>query len=111
MASVRRCRDPPFGLSILFVIDLLNSFRDHSSLSVAASWPRGILSRGILVYHFNKTLAAFLKILHPGCSPTDEEFDEYTAYAVEARRRVKEQMHKRKPDGEFAKFNLTFVNA
>ncbi len=58
-----------------------------------------------------KTLAAFLKILHPGCSPTDEEFDEYTAYAVESRRRVKEQMHKRKPDGEFAKFNLSFFNA
>ena len=58
-----------------------------------------------------KTLAAFLKILHPGCAPTDEEFDEYTAYAVESRRRVKEQMHKRKPDGEFAKFNLSFINA
>ena len=44
-----------------------------------------------------KTLCAMLKILHPVDSPTDEEFDEYAAYAVECRRRVKEQMNKRKP--------------
>ena len=35
-------------------------------------------------------------------TPTDEEFEEYVAYAVECRRRVKEQMNKRKPDDEFA---------
>jgi ATP-dependent Lon protease len=58
-----------------------------------------------------KTLCAFLKILHPGHQPTDEEFDEYVAYAVEMRRRVKEQMNKRKPDDEFANLNLSFVNS
>ncbi len=58
-----------------------------------------------------KTLAAFLKILHPGCTPTDAEFEEYTAYAVECRRRVKEQMNKRKPDDEFANINLSYINA
>lgn len=58
-----------------------------------------------------KTIAAFLKILHPGGSPTDEEFEQYVAYAMECRRRVKEQMHKRKPDGEFAKTNLTFIDS
>ena len=30
-----------------------------------------------------KTLCAFLKILHPGAPPSDEEFDEYVAYAIE----------------------------
>ena len=55
-----------------------------------------------------KTLCAMLKILHPADSPTDEEFDEYAAYAVESRRRVKEQMNKRKPDDEFAKIDLSF---
>ena len=50
-----------------------------------------------------KTLCAFLKILHPTDLPTDEEFDEYVAYAMECRRRVKEQMNKRKPDDEFAR--------
>lgn len=58
-----------------------------------------------------KTVAAFLKLLHPGDSPTDKEFDEYVAYAVECRRRVKEQMNKRKPDDEFAKIDLSFTNA
>ncbi|KSV61616.1 ATP-dependent Lon protease [Sinorhizobium sp. GL2] len=57
-----------------------------------------------------KTLCAMLKILHPADSPTDEEFDEYAAYAVECRRRVKEQMNKRKPDDEFAKIELSFYN-
>lgn len=58
-----------------------------------------------------KTVCAFLKILHPTGIPTDEEFEEYVSYAVECRRRVKEQMNKRKPDDEFANINLSFINA
>lgn len=58
-----------------------------------------------------KTVCAFLKILHPTGSPTDEEFEEYVAYAVECRRRVKEQMNKRKPDDEFARIDLSFFDA
>jgi len=58
-----------------------------------------------------KTVCAFLKILHPTDAPTDEEFEEYVAYATECRRRVKEQMNKRKPDDEFAKINLSYFNA
>ena len=57
-----------------------------------------------------KTVAAFLKILHPSGSPSDEEFREYVEYAVECRRRVKEQMNKRKSDDEFAKINLSYMN-
>lgn len=58
-----------------------------------------------------KTVCAFLKILHPTGTPTDEEFEEYVAYAVECRRRVKEQMNKRKPDDEFARIDLSFFNS
>jgi ATP-dependent Lon protease len=58
-----------------------------------------------------KTLCAFLKILHPADQPSDEEFEEYVAYAVECRRRVKEQMNKRKPDDEFAKIELSYIGA
>lgn len=58
-----------------------------------------------------KTVCAFLKILHPTGEPSDEEFEEYVAYAVEARRRVKEQMNKRKPDDEFANINLSYITA
>ncbi len=57
-----------------------------------------------------KTVSAFLKILHPTGSPSDEEFTEYVAYAIEARRRVKEQMNKRKSDDEFAKINLSYLD-
>lgn len=55
-----------------------------------------------------KTVCALLKILHPDGPPTDVEFEEYVAYAIECRRRVKEQMNKRKPDDEFAKINLSY---
>lgn len=58
-----------------------------------------------------KTVCAFLKVLHPNGPPTDEEFEEYVAYATECRRRVKEQMNKRKPDDEFAQINLSYFKA
>jgi ATP-dependent Lon protease len=58
-----------------------------------------------------KTVCAFLKILHPDGPPSDSEFEEYVAYAVEVRRRVKEQMNKRKPDDEFARINLSYFTA
>jgi len=58
-----------------------------------------------------KTVCAFLKILHPNGPPTDDEFEEYVAYAIEYRRRVKEQMNKRKPDDEFARINLSYFKA
>ncbi len=58
-----------------------------------------------------KTVCAFLKVLHPNGPPTGEEFEEYVAYATECRRRVKEQMNKRKPDDEFARINLSYFKA
>jgi ATP-dependent Lon protease len=58
-----------------------------------------------------KTVCAFLKILHPHGPPKDDEFEEYVAYATECRRRVKEQMNKRKPDDEFAKINLSYFKS
>ncbi len=58
-----------------------------------------------------KTVSAFLKILHPTEPPSDEEFDDYVEYAIECRRRIKEQMNKRKPDDEFARINLSYIKA
>ncbi len=57
-----------------------------------------------------KTVCALVKLLHPDGKVTDEEFNEYVAYAVEGRRRVKEQMNKRKPDDEFAKIDLSYFD-
>lgn len=58
-----------------------------------------------------KTVAAFLKMLHPHGKCSDAEFEEYVVYAIEGRRRVKEQMNKRKPDDEFINIGLSFFNA
>lgn len=55
-----------------------------------------------------KTVAGFLKLLHPGGEPSDEEFEEYLAYALEGRRRVKEQLNKRKQDDEFAAIEFSY---
>jgi len=58
-----------------------------------------------------KTVCGLLKILHPDGPPAPAEFAEYVAYAVECRRRVKEQMNKRKPDDEFANIGLSYFTA
>jgi len=58
-----------------------------------------------------KTVAAMLKLLHPSGDCSDEEFDEYIAYAIEGRRRVKEQLNKRKDDEDFAHIRLGYINS
>jgi ATP-dependent Lon protease len=55
-----------------------------------------------------KTVTGLLKIIHPFGEPSEEEFNDIVSYAVEGRRRVKEQMNKRKPDDEFASINLSY---
>jgi len=57
-----------------------------------------------------RTIAALIKLLHPAGAPTPAELDQYTEYALEGRRRVKEQLNKRKHDGEFANINLSYIN-
>lgn len=57
-----------------------------------------------------KTISGFIKLLFPTGQPTDEEFDEIVEYAIEGRRRVKEQLNKRKPDDEYARINLSYIN-
>lgn len=57
-----------------------------------------------------KTISGFIKLLFPTGQPTDEEFDEIVEYAIEGRRRVKEQLNKRKPDEEYAHINMSYIN-
>lgn len=82
-----------------------NRFEEISKRIRLGSAVEGRDEKGI-----KKSVCAFLKILHPTDTPTDEEFDEYVTHAVECRRRIKEQMNKRKPDDEFAKIDLSFVD-
>ncbi|MEZ5044068.1 MAG: BREX system Lon protease-like protein BrxL [Saprospiraceae bacterium] len=58
-----------------------------------------------------KTVIALLKIIHPIGEPSEEHFNDIVEYAIEGRRRVKEQMNKRKPDDEFAALDLSFFKA
>ena len=55
-----------------------------------------------------KTTMALLKIIHPDANPTDEDFEEILKYAIEGRRRVKEQMDKLKDDDEFSGVDLSY---
>jgi len=55
-----------------------------------------------------KTVTAYMKLIHPSGQPTDEEFNQLVEYAIEGRRRVKEQMNKAKPDDEFALVDLSY---
>jgi ATP-dependent Lon protease len=55
-----------------------------------------------------KTVAGFLKLLHPSGECSAAEFDEYVAHAVEGRRRVKEQLNKRNQDEDFAQIHLGY---
>lgn len=57
-----------------------------------------------------KTISGFIKLLFPTGLPTDEEFDEIVEYAIEGRRRIKEQLNKRKPDEEYARINMSYIN-
>lgn len=57
-----------------------------------------------------KTTMALLKIIHPHGECSDQEFEDILEYAIEGRRRVKEQMNKMKEDDEFSAIDLSFFN-
>ena len=82
-----------------------NRFEEVSSRIKLGASVEGRDEKGI-----KKTICAFLKILHPEAPPSDKEFFEYVEYAIECRRRIKEQMNKRKPDNEFALIDLSYFD-
>ena len=82
-----------------------NRYEEVSSRVKLGSSVEGRDEKGI-----KKTVCGLVKLLHPDSPPSDEYFEEYVAYAVEGRRRVKEQMNKRKPDDEFAKIGLSYFS-
>lgn len=56
-----------------------------------------------------KTVSGLLKLLHPGGSATRAELEAYLEFALESRRRVKEQMKKR-ASFEFYKTSFSFID-
>jgi ATP-dependent Lon protease len=57
-----------------------------------------------------KTISGFLKLLHPDGKVEPHELNQYVEYALEGRRRVKEQLYKAKPDDEFEQFEFSYFN-
>lgn len=58
-----------------------------------------------------KTVTAYIKLIHPAGEPSEEEFNQLVEFAIEGRRRVKEQMNKTKPDDEFALIDLSYFKS
>ncbi|MDC1249317.1 BREX system Lon protease-like protein BrxL [Planktomarina sp.] len=102
-----------FGLITDYLAEAFHYQLKHNNRyeEVSSRLKLGIAVEGRDEKGIKKTLCAFLKILHPDEPPTDEEFFEYVNYAVECRRRIKEQMNKRKPDDEFALIDLSYFDA
>lgn len=102
-----------FGLITDYLAEAFHYQLKHNNRyeEVSSRLKLGVAAEGRDEKGIKKTLCAFLKILHPDGPPTDEEFFEYVNYAVECRRRIKEQMNKRKPDDEFALIDLSYFDA
>ncbi len=56
-----------------------------------------------------KTVSGFIKLIHPDGGYSEEEMQEYLTFAIELRRRVKEQL-KRMGGIEYAKVNFSYIN-
>ena len=82
-----------------------------TSTRPSSSWSTLLTSTCSTPFRIPSTwLCALLKLLHPTGEPVPAELDEYLEYAVEGRRRVKEQMNKRKSDDEYTRINLSFFD-
>ena len=56
-----------------------------------------------------RTLSGLMKLIHPAGDCTKEEMTEYVAFALEMRRRVKEQLKRINPI-EFSRVNLSYID-
>jgi ATP-dependent Lon protease len=88
-------------------------FKNNSSYSntLSSKMKLGTNVEGRDDLAIQKTTMALLKIIHPDADPTEEEFEEILEYAIEGRRRVKEQMNKMKDDDEYSRIDLSYINS
>ena len=102
-----------YGMISDYLSEILHYLFDHNSnyLPVLNKYLKvGDNVEGRDSRALQKTVLGFLKLIYPVGEPTPEEFDDIVAYALEGRRRVKEQLNKRKPDEEYARINMSYVN-
>lgn len=102
-----------YGMISDYLSEIMHYLFDHNSdyLSILNKYLKvGDNVEGRDSRALQKTVLGFLKLIYPVGEPTPEEFDEIVAYALEGRRRVKEQLNKRKPDEEYARINMSYIN-
>lgn len=102
-----------YGMISDYLSEILHYLFDHNSdyLPVLNKYLKvGDNVEGRDSRALQKTVLGFLKLLYPVGEPAPEEFDEIVAYALEGRRRVKEQLNKRKPDDEYARIDMSYIN-
>lgn len=102
-----------YGMISDYLSEILHYLFDHNSdyLPVLNKYLKvGDNVEGRDSRALQKTVLGFLKLIYPVGEPTPEEFDEIVAYALEGRRRIKEQLNKRKPDDEYARINMSYIN-
>ncbi len=56
-----------------------------------------------------RTVSGLIKLLHPDGKVSKDELGEYLSFALEMRRRVKEQLRRINPT-EFANTDLTYID-
>ena len=101
-----------FGLITDYLAEAFHFQHKHTNIfaEVSKQMKLGDCIEGRDERSIKKTVCGFIKILHPDGKFSSKDFEEYLSYALEARRRVKEQMNKRKPDDEFSKVDLSFFD-
>ena len=84
-----------FGLVTDYLAEVFREFRKCSYADYAERWfTFGLHLGGRDQKAVRKTVSGLIKLLHPDGEVTKEEIAEYLAYAMEMRRRVKEQLKK-----------------
>ncbi len=84
-----------FGLVTDYLAEVFREFRKRSYVDYPERFFRfGQHLGGRDQKAVRKTVSGLLKLLHPDGEATREEMEEYVAYAMEMRRRVKEQLKK-----------------
>ncbi len=84
-----------FGLVTDYLAEVFQEFRKHGYVDYAERFFRfGQQLGGRDQKAVRKTVSGLIKVLHPDGEVSREEMAEYLAYAMEMRRRVKEQLKK-----------------
>lgn len=99
-----------YGFIIDYLAEFLKSSRNHSRSGDLAQYFElngNVNKRDEIAIH--KTVSGLLKILHPDGQQSKEEMEDILKYAIQGRRRVKEQLEKMQ-GSEYADVDLGYID-